>query len=100
VERALQALEAAALRTMGAFEAQHVANTLHTMAENRYRPLDLSLFPELERRAEAVAGTFKAQNVANTLWAYATMGREPAAGLMRELEGRAEATLVPRTSEE
>jgi len=28
--------------------------------------------------------------VANTLWAYATMGREPGAGLMRELEGRAE----------
>ena len=73
MERSLQALEAAALRTMGAFEAQHVANTLHTMAKNRYRPLDLSLVPELERRAEAVAGTFNAQNVANTLWAYATM---------------------------
>jgi hypothetical protein len=29
--------------------------------------------------------------VANTLWAYATMGREPGAGLMRALEGRAEA---------
>ena len=28
---------------------------------------------------------------ANTLWAYATMGREPGAGVMRELEGRAEA---------
>ena len=41
--------------------------------------------------AEALAGTFKAQNVANTLWAYATMGREPGAGVMRELEGRAEA---------
>ncbi len=38
-----------------------------------------------------MAGTFKAQGVANTLWAYATMGREPGAGLMRELEGRAEA---------
>jgi hypothetical protein len=33
----------------------------------------------------------KAQDVANTLWAYATMGREPGAGLMWELEGRAEA---------
>ena len=33
----------------------------------------------------------KAQDVANTLWAYATMGREPGAGLMRKLEGRAEA---------
>jgi hypothetical protein len=40
---------------------------------------------------EALAGTFNAQGVANTLWAYATMGREPGAGLMRELEGRAEA---------
>ena len=38
-----------------------------------------------------MAGTFKAQNVANTLWAYATMGREPGSGLMRVLEGRAEA---------
>ena len=34
-------------------------------------------------RAEAVAGTLNAQNVANTLWAYATMGREPGAGMMR-----------------
>ena len=41
--------------------------------------------------AEALAGTFNAQAVANTLWAYASMGREPGAGLMRELEGRAEA---------
>ena len=45
---------------------------------------------ELEGLAEAVAGTFNTQDVANTLWAYATMGREPGAGLMRELEGRAE----------
>jgi hypothetical protein len=29
--------------------------------------------------------------VANTLWAYATMGREPGAGVMRGLQGRAEA---------
>ena len=29
--------------------------------------------------------------MANTLWAYATMGREPGAGVMRGLEGRAEA---------
>ncbi len=40
---------------------------------------------------ETLAGTFNAQAVANTLWAYATMGREPGAGLMSELEGRAEA---------
>jgi len=45
----------------------------------------------LEGRAEALACSFKSQDVANTLWAYATMGREPGAGLMRELEGRAEA---------
>jgi len=32
VERALQALEAAALRTIDAFGAQHVSNTLHIMA--------------------------------------------------------------------
>ena len=29
--------------------------------------------------------------MANTLWAYAAMGRAPGAGMMRELEGRAEA---------
>jgi len=38
-----------------------------------------------------VADTFNAQGVANTLWAYATMGREPGSGMMRALEGRAEA---------
>jgi hypothetical protein len=38
-----------------------------------------------------VAGTFNTQGVANTLKANATMGREPGAGVMRELEGRAEA---------
>ena len=37
-----------------------------------------------------MAGTFNAQNVANPLWAYATMRREPGAGLRRVLEGRAE----------
>ena len=42
-------------------------------------------------RAEAVAGTIKAKEVGNTRWAYATMGREPGAVAMRELEGRAEA---------
>ena len=48
------------------------------------------MMKELEGRAESLAGTFKAQGVANTLWAYATMGREPGAGVMRGLEGRAE----------
>ena len=49
------------------------------MAKSRYRAWDRTLVPKLEGRAEALAGTFNAQNVANTLWAYATMGREPAA---------------------
>ena len=35
--------------------------------------------------------TLCAQGVTNTLWAYAKMGRAPGSGLMRELEGRAEA---------
>jgi hypothetical protein len=91
VERALEALEAAALRTNETFEAQHVSNTLHIMAKPCYRPWDRTLVPELEGRAEALTGSFKAQHVANTMWAYATMGREPGAGWMRELEGRAEA---------
>jgi len=46
---------------------------------------------ELEGRAEALACTCNTQDVANTLWAYATMGREPGAGLLQELEGRDEA---------
>jgi hypothetical protein len=49
------------------------------------------MMKELEGRAESLAGTFKAQGVANTLWAYATMGREPGAGVMKALEGRSEA---------
>jgi len=53
----------------------------------------------LEVRTEALALTFKAQNVANTLWAYATMGREPSAGVMRGLEVRAEA-LAPTFTEQ
>jgi len=91
VERALQVLEAAALRTIGAFDAQSVANILHIIAKTRYSPRDQSLVPQLEGRTETLAGTFNAQEVANTLWAYATMGREPGAGVMRGLEGRAEA---------
>ena len=89
VERALQALEAAALRTIDAFEAQPVANILHIIAKTRYSPRDQSLVPQLEGRAEALAGTFNAQNVANTLWAYAKMGRKPGTGLLKALEGRA-----------
>jgi hypothetical protein len=50
VERALQALEAAALRTIDAFGAQHVSNTLHIMAKRRYRPWERTLIPELETR--------------------------------------------------
>ena len=91
VERALQALEAEALRRMDEFEAQNVTSSLHIMAKTRYRPWDPALVPRLEGRAEALAGTFNAQKVANTLWAYATMGREPGEGMMRKLEGRAEA---------
>ena len=91
VERALQALEAAALRMIGVFEAQQVANILHIIAKTRYSPRDQSLVPQLAVRAEALAGTFNAQDVANTLWAYATMGRVPGAEVTRELEGRAEA---------
>jgi len=87
VERALQALEAAALRRMDAFKGREVANILHIMAKTRYRPSDPALVQKLEGRAEALAGTFNVQNVANTLWAYATMGREPGAGVMRGLDG-------------
>ncbi len=40
------------------------------------------LIRAFEGRTEALADTFNLQDVANTLWAYATMGREPGAGLM------------------
>jgi hypothetical protein len=93
VEQALHALEAAALRTIDAFEAREVASTLHIMAKTHYRPGDPSLVPALEGRAESLAGTFKAQDVANTLWAYAKMERRPGAVLMRVLEGQAEAVV-------
>ena len=88
VERALRALEAAALRQIETYQAQHVANTLHIMAKTCYRPWDQALVPALEGRAEALAGTFNAQGVANTLWAYATMKRDLGAGLARVLEVR------------
>ena len=41
VERAQQAIEAAALRTMDAFKGREVANILHIMAKMCYRPWDL-----------------------------------------------------------
>ena len=82
VERALQTLEAEALRRMETFEAQHVCSTLHIMAKTCYRPWDRTLVPELEGRAEALAGTFNTQNVANTLTAYAKIGRGPGVMMM------------------
>jgi len=68
VERALQALETAALQTTGAFDEQAMANLLHIIAKTRYGPRDQFLVPQPEGRAEAVARTFNAQEVANTLW--------------------------------
>jgi hypothetical protein len=91
VERALQALEGAALQTNAEFGAREISNTLHIMAKTRYCPWDPALVPKLQGRAEALAGTFNAQGVANTLWACTKMGREPGTGLMRELGARAEA---------
>jgi hypothetical protein len=55
---------------------------------------------ELEGQAEAPAGTFTTQNVANTLWAYATVGREPGAGMLMGLEGRAEALTETFTTQQ
>ena len=83
VEKALRSLEESALHNIEHFESQQVANTLHAMAKARYTPTNPLVIGALEQQAEALAGTFNAQNVANTLWAYATMGREPGAGLMR-----------------
>ena len=91
VERTLQVLEAAILRTIDAFEQRDISSTLHIMAKTRHSPREQSLIPKLEQQAEAVAGTFDSQSVANTLWAYATMGRTPGAQMMMVLEGRAEA---------
>ncbi len=88
VDRALQALEAAALRRMPEMEARNVADMLHIIAKSRYSPWDPALVPKLEGQAVAVVGTFSAQGVTNTLWAFATMGREPGARLRCSLEER------------
>jgi hypothetical protein len=61
---------------------------MHSMAKAHYTPTN-PLVPEvLEQQAEAPAGTFNTQEAANTLWTFATMGREPGAGMMRELQQR------------
>ena len=67
VERALLALEEAALRTINVFGAQAVANILHMIAKTRYSPWYQSLVPKPEGRAEALAGTFNTQEVATGL---------------------------------
>ena len=90
VEQALRSLELSALQNIEDFGSREIANTLHAMAKSRYRLSDRSVLAALERQAEAVAGSFNAQDVANTLWAYATMRREPGAGVMRGLEQRAD----------
>ncbi len=77
MERALQALEAAALRKMDAFEAPNVCTILHIIAKTRYRPWDQTLVPKLEGRAEALAGTFSAQGVANTRGRIRRWGGSP-----------------------
>ena len=77
MERALQTLEAAALRTIETFGTREVANTLHIMAKTRYRPWDQTLVPKLEGRAEALAGTFSAQGVANTRGRMRRWGGSP-----------------------
>jgi hypothetical protein len=92
VDQGLRALEESALHNIKDFGPQALANTLHAMAKAKahYTPTNPLVLEALEGRAEAVAGTFEAQGVANALWAYARMGQEPGAGLMRKLEGRAE----------
>ena len=75
VDQALRALEESALRNIGDFGPQPLANTLHAMAKARYTPTNPLVLEALDRQVEALAGTFNAQDVANTLWSYATMGR-------------------------
>ena len=57
----------------------------HPLSGLPHRPYAHSVF------ATSCALNVPAQEEANTLWAYATMGRAPGAGLMKALEGRAEA---------
>ena len=61
------------------------------LAKAHHTPRNPLVLEALEQQAEAVAGTFNVQELANTMWAYATKGREPGEGVMRELEGRVEA---------
>ena len=44
-----------------------------------------------EGAGKARVGRVNARRAANTLWAHVIMGRDPGEGLMRELEGQAEA---------
>ena len=73
------------------FGSQGIANTLHSMAKQRYYKPKENLLLALERQAEAISGEFNSQDVANTLWAFATMGMKPGERMMGQLERRAEA---------
>jgi hypothetical protein len=74
--RALQTLEETALDSMQDFEAQGIANTLHTMVK-QWNKTTGPLLLTLERRGEEITVEFKPQEVSNTLWAFATMGTKP-----------------------
>jgi len=70
------------------------------MAKAHYTPTNPLVLEALEQQAEALVSSLNAQGVAITLWAYATMGREPGAGVMRGPEGRAEALAVTLTAQD
>jgi len=69
MEGALEQLEACAVEMMPAFGPQQVANMLHVMAKQRYRPSNGDLLPALDARVGEVAGQCTPQNVANIWWA-------------------------------
>ena len=50
-------------------------------------------------RDGAGAGMYNLSRGVAPLWAYATMGRAPSAGVMRGLEGRAEAVAMARPAQ-
>jgi len=72
----LHALEARALKMLGGFKSQEIANTLWAFATLARQPDD-KLIAGLTARAVKVQGDFKPQEITNTLWAFATLRRQP-----------------------
>jgi hypothetical protein len=98
VQRALQSLEAAALRTINVFGAQ-LTNTMHAMAKALYTPTNPLVLEALELQA----GTFMTQERAERgkhAVGVCDDGAGARGGMMRVLEVRAETVAGLFTAQE